>query len=88
MKIAGVHSVDREVPLARLMIVINHRTIRMRAAVVEQPPQDIVIGRDYSELKEYLKEALEIKQEVAVVTRQQTKHEEEEKRFDQMSNTA
>ena len=78
-RIAGVHSVDREVFLARLMIVINHRRIRMRAAVVEQPPQDVLMGRDCPELKELLKEVLVIKQEVAVVTKQQTKQEEEEK---------
>ena len=31
----------------------------MRAAVVEQPPQDVFMGRDCPELKELLKEALE-----------------------------
>ena len=41
---------------------------------------------DCPELKELLKEALAIKQEVAVVTKQQTKQEEEEKKLDQMSN--
>ena len=59
LKIAGVHSVDREVYIARLMIVINHRRIRMRAAVVEQRPQDVLMGKDCPELKELLKEALE-----------------------------
>ena len=87
-RIAGVHSVDREVLLARLMIVINHRRIRMRAAVVEQPPQDVLMGRDCPELKKLLKEALAIKQVVTVVTRQQTKHEQEGKKLYQMSNTA
>ena len=80
-RIAGVHSVNKEAPLARLMIVINHRRIRMRAAVVEQPPQDVLMGRDCPELKELLKEALAIKQDVTVVTRQQTKHEQEGKNY-------
>ena len=52
----------------------------MRAAVVEQPPQDVLMGRNCPELKKILKEALAIKQEVPVVTRQKTKQEEEEKR--------
>ena len=53
----------------------------MRAAVVEQPPQDVLMGRDCPELNELLKEALAIKQDVTVVTRQQTKHEQEEKKI-------
>ena len=53
----------------------------MRAAVVEQPPQDVLMGRDCPELKELLKEALAIKQDVTVVTRQQTKQEQEEKNY-------
>ena len=87
-RIAGVHSVDKELPLARLMIDIKHRRVRMRAAVVEQPPQDVLMGRNCPELKELLKEALVIKQDVTVVTRQQTKHEQEKKKLYQMSNTA
>ena len=48
----------------------------MRAAVVEHPPQDALMGGDCPELKELLKEALIIKQEVAVVTRQQATGED------------
>ena len=43
----------------------------MRAAVVEQLLQHVLMGMDCPELKELSKEALAIKQEVAVVIRQQ-----------------
>ena len=55
----------------------------MTAAIVEKPPQDILLGRNCPELKELLKQALTSKQQVAAVTRHQSKLENEEKRLEE-----
>ena len=74
-------------PLARLMLEIGERRIWLTAAIVEKPPQDILLGRNCSELKELLKQALTSKQQVTAVTRHQPKLENEEKLLDQVADS-
>ena len=72
MVIAWIHSINKVVPLARLMLEIGDRRIWLTAAIVEKPPQDILLGRNCPELRELLKQALTSKQQVAAVTRHQS----------------
>ncbi len=78
LRIAGVHSIGVEVPLARVKIMIGNQKIWLKAAVVEKPPHDILLGRDCENLQQLLRDALELqaeetKETVSVVTRQQAK---------------
>ena len=56
-RIAGVHSIGREVPLARLRLTIGPRQLLIKAAVIDRPPQDVLLGRNWEELPELLEEA-------------------------------
>ena len=87
MVIDGIHSINKVVPLARLMLEIGERRIWLTAVIVEKPPQDILLGRNCSELKELLKQALTSKQQVTAVTRHQPKLENEEKLLDQVADS-
>ncbi len=83
LRIAGVHSIGVEVPLARVKIMIGNQKIWLKAAVVEKPPHDILLGRDCENLQQLLRDALELqaeetKETVSVVTRQQAKAEQKE----------
>ncbi len=83
LRIAGVHSIGVAFPLARLKIMIGNQKIWLKAAVVEKPPHDILLGRDCENLQQLLRDALELqaketKETVSVVTRQQAKAEQKE----------
>ena len=79
-RIAGVHSIGKEVPLATLRLTIGPRRLQVTAAVLDRPPHDVLLGRDCQELPELLEEALSQKklrdqETVAVVTRKQARIE-------------
>ena len=92
-RIAGVHSIGREVSLARLRLTIGPRQLLIKAAVIDRPPQHVLLGRNCEELPELLEEALTQKklrdqETVAAVTRQQAGKEENEDRLGSAADCA
>ena len=92
-RIAGVHSIGKEVPLARLRLTIGPRRLQVTAAVLDRPPHDVLLGRDCQELPELLEEALSQKKlrdqdTVAVVTRKQARIEKLEDSLDLAADNA
>ena len=71
--IAGVHAVERRVPVAKILVAIEGRKFWLRAAVV---PGDLLLGADCDQQVDLLEEALTaLKQQQEVVNAVTTRHQ-------------
>ena len=56
--IAAVQTVEQRVPVAKILIAIEGRKFWLRAAVVENPPGNLLLGADCDQQVDLLEEAL------------------------------